>query len=138
MQNPSIERILKTLFLKVFLYFVGIRFYKTDLIPITAEFRKAIFRTFQGQEIEFIFYKEIFEDIIYRNGKISKINFHKYIIHSKFTDNLNCKELLVFNNMKFLFDSSKIIINDEAIITDVLLGIYLDFIKHEGIMNKKK
>jgi hypothetical protein len=114
----------------------GIRFFKTDIVPSYAEFRKAEFKTFGNNRVEFLFYREVLEDIIFKRGKIYKENFHCYIIQSRFDNNLP-DDIKQFNNLKFVFNMNSILVIDEDKVCKALLGVYLDFIKHELTLQKK-
>lgn len=127
----------KYLFFNFMLFIKGIRFFKTDIIPTNAEFRKAEFITFQNQRIEFLFYREVFEDIVYRKGRIHKENLHCYIIQSRF-DNGVPDDIKQFNNLKFVFNLNSVFMIEEDKVCEALLSVYLDFIKYEILLQKKK
>lgn len=120
----------KRLVLSLYLKYKGIRFYKTDTTPRTPEFQRAIFKTVGGHAVEFVFYRETFEDLIYKRGAFSKATFVGYVIQAKFEDGMP-DSLLQYNNLKFFFNSRNIILKDEQAIASTLLSIYLDFIKQE-------
>ena len=121
---------LKRLLLGLYLNYKGIRFYKTDTVPRSPEFQRAIFKTVGGHAVEFAFYRETFEDLIYRRGTFSKATFIGYVIQAKFEDGMP-DSLLRYNNLKFFFNSRNIFLTDEHAIAATLLRIYLDFIKQE-------
>lgn len=121
---------LKRLFLGLYLNYKGIRFYKTDTTPKTPEFQRAVFKTAGGYTVEFVFYKEIFEDLIYKRGVFSKEQFIGYVIQARFDEDLE-GSLIRYNNLKFFFNSRNIILRDEHSIAATLLSIFLDFIKLE-------
>lgn len=123
---------LRYLIFKLILYFRGIRFFKTDIDPSSVEFRKAEFKTFGEHQIQFLFYREILEDIRFKRGKITKERFHCYIIQSRFDPSLP-EDIVKFNNLKFMFNARNIFMKDEDKICEVLLSLYLDFIKHEQL-----
>jgi hypothetical protein len=127
---------LKYLVFKLVLFVRGIRFFKTDIIPSNAEFRKAEFKTLNDHTVEFLFYREVFQDIIFRRGRIHKENFHCYIIQSKFDNDLP-PDIKQFNNLKFVFNLNSVFLIEEEKVCEVLLGVYLDFIKREIILQKK-
>lgn len=121
---------LRRLWLKLFLYCKGIKFYKTHTIPKSPEFKKAEFRTVGNHLIEFFFYKEICEDLIFKRGKIKKQKFIGYVIQARFDESLP-KNLQRYNNLKFFFSSRRIRFTNEDDIVKALLNIYLDFIRSE-------
>lgn len=114
--------------LKLYLLTAGIRFYQTDTIPKTPEFRKVVFETIEDKEVQFFFYKDDFEHYIFRAGSIRKIKTVGYLIQAKFHDKApSC--LTVYNNIRFLFIANSYILNDEKLICETLLSIYLDLLK---------
>lgn len=120
----------QTLLFKLYLFFHGIRFYKTDAVPKSPEFRTASFQTVGRHNVEFFFYREVCEDIIYSKGRIRKEKFIGYVLKARFDETLPdifCQ----YNNMKFFFNSRYLKITDENKICDALLSIYLDFLRHE-------
>lgn len=127
---------LSRVWLKLILYFRGIRFYEMNGTPKTAVFRRAEFKTVQGHSVVFSFYKEDCRDLIYRKNKISEKLFTGYIIQAKFEADDIPKELLRYNSCKIFFDSSYIESIIEYELTSQLLAIYLDFIKAELERNK--
>lgn len=126
---------LKYLFFKLMLHYRGIRFFRTDIIPRKAEFRRTEFQTLDDRQIQFLFYREEFENIIFKRGKIFKESFHCYIVQSKF-DNYFPDDINKFNNLKFVFNANSLILTDEEKICTALLNVYLDFIKHEMLLQK--
>lgn len=114
----------------MYLYFKGIRFYETECIPKSPEFRKAVFDTVNKKQVEFYFYREICEDIIFKRGKLSKETFIGYVIQARF-DSSFPEKIYRFNNMKFFFNSKNVLVTDEYQICDTMLHIYLDFLKIE-------
>ncbi len=123
---------LSRLWLKLVLYFRGIRFYEMTGTPRTAVFRCAEFRTIQGHSVIFSFYKESFRDLIYRRNKISEKFFTGYIIQAKFEAEDIPVGLLKYNCCKIFFHSDHIGIINEDELTSKLLSIYLDFILLES------
>jgi hypothetical protein len=121
---------LQKLLFRIYLYFKGIRFYETECIPKSPEFRRAVFDTVNKKTVEFFFYREICEDLIFRRGKLSKETFIGYVIQARF-DNSFPDRIVHFNNMKFFFNSKNILFQDESQICDIMLHIYLDFLKAE-------
>lgn len=121
---------LKRLLLRMILFFKGVRFYETTAVPKSPEFRKVEIRLVNGHRVEFYFYKEHCEDLIFRYNKISRETFYGYVIQARFCDNLP-EVLYRYNNVKFFFNPKAIFGFNEEILTEVLLEIYLNFIKEE-------
>lgn len=120
----------QTFLFKLHLLFKGIRFYKTEVTPKNDEFRTATFHTVGKHRVEFLFYREVCEDLIFRGGKIKKETFIGYVIRARFDENLP-EILYQYNNLKFFFNSRYLKITDENRICDALLNIYLDFLRNE-------
>lgn len=121
---------LDKLFLRVAMFFKGIRFYKTNLIPKNPEFRRATFQLNTGSKLDFYFYRENFEDMVYQRGTIKKKRFTGYIIQARFSDDLP-RPILQYNNLKFFFDHDTWLFQNEESLTDILLNIFMDFIESE-------
>lgn len=115
---------------KLYLFYKGIRFYKTDATPRTPQFRTAAFQTVGQKQVEFHFYRETFEDLIYKRGRIRTESFVGYIIQAKLDDELP-ERLTRYNNLKFFFNSKNWILKDDKLICQTLLNIYLDFLNAE-------
>lgn len=126
---------IKDLMFRWYLFYKGIRFYKTESIPKSPEFRKAVFQTVGDHKIQFFFYREICEDLIFKRGRIKKETWIGYLIQTKIDDNLpEC--LRRYNNLKFFFNSRNWVVSDQEKTTDTLLRIYLDFLKTELESNR--
>jgi hypothetical protein len=121
---------LKGFLFKLNLFHKGIRFYRTDAMPRTPQFKTAIFQTVNGRQVEFHFYKEACEDLIYRHGRIRSEKFIGYVIQAKLDQALPAR-LVNYNNLKFFFNSRNWIIKNDELICQTLLNIYLDFLKAE-------
>lgn len=110
----------------------GIRFYETNIVPKSPDFRSKKFETVDGHEINFYFFKEECEDLIHRRGKISREVFTGYTIQAHFDEGIPIThDLQRFNNLKFFFNGKDFPQIDEKKITDCLLEIYMDFIRSE-------
>jgi len=121
---------LKTLLVKLYLFFHGVRFYTTDRIPKTGEFKKAEFYTIDGCHIKFYFYKEIYEDLIFKRNKFYKEKFIGYLIQADLDPKIP-EEFQVFNNLKIVFNSNLITAHNENEVDRELLAIYISFMKQE-------
>lgn len=117
-------------YLRLMLFLKGIRFYKTDLVPQNEEFRKATFNLNTGEVLEFYFYKELVEDLVYKRGVIKKKHYTGYVIQARFSDGLP-ESLRQYNNLKFFFDNERWYFKDEEALTNLLLNIFVDFILEE-------
>jgi hypothetical protein len=119
---------LKRFLFKLYLFHKGIRFYRTDATPNTPQFRTAVFQTVGNLKVEFHFYKETCEDLIYKQGRIKSEKFIGYVIQATLDQELP-ERLSKYNNLKFFFNSKNWILKDDNAICETLLNIYLDFLK---------
>ena len=126
----------KLLFIKLLIYYKGIRFYKSDIEPLSDGFKEMSVQTIDGKSIIFYFHEDEYIDYIYKRGTIRKSVFKTHTIRSVMSDNIDDK-LLTFNNLKIVFKSNDFCFKDRDIFIKVLLSIFLDFIKKE-ILNEKK
>lgn len=127
---------LKYLFFRIYIYFTGIKFFKTDIHPVTKPLRSAIFTTIKGDIITFNFYKEVSEDIFFIKGNIIKEKFYYYVVIADFPTQ-SFEELKEFNNLRYCFREDSIWIKDEVKISQMLIGVYMDFITSEIELKKK-
>lgn len=123
-------KLIKQLTLRLILRLRGIRFYETSHVPRTQPMRRGVFNTRNQGPVEFHFYKEFCEDVVYKHGKIRKLQFVGFVVQARFAGDVT-PALRRYNNLKFFFPAKYLrYLNDEQI-TEALLRIYLDFIHHE-------
>lgn len=120
----------KRFLFRLYLFHKGIRFYRTDTMPRCPQFKTAVFQTVGNHRVEFHFYRESCEDLIYKNGRIRSEKFIGYTIQAKLDQDLP-EKLAAYNNLKFFFNSKNWILKDDEVICQTLLHIYLDFIDAE-------
>lgn len=116
--------------IRLWLYFIGVRFYRTLLIPNKAEVLKTTFELVDEQNIEFLFYRETFSDICYRKGKFKNKLYYSFIIQGKFPETLE-NSLIRFNGQFFFFKGSWLRWVNTEILADELLRVYLDYLREE-------
>ena len=121
---------IKRLWLKAVLHYRGIRFYQTDIVPKSPEFRSAEFMVVGGHTVEFFFFKDECVDLIFKRGRISKEQFIGIVIQARFTSEAP-PMLSKYNNLKFFFNTKNIFVSDEIEIASALLEIYIRFIENE-------
>ena len=112
---------------RVYLYFRGIRFYKTADIPTSAVFLKTVVKTVEGRQIVFNFYKESFEDFVHRHGRCCKKVFSGIVVEAKLDESLPTR-LYKFNNMKIFFKEIDGSFIGERNASAIVLNAFLDFI----------
>lgn len=120
----------RRLWLKIILFYRGIRFYQTDIVPKSPEFRSAEFRLIGGQIVEFFFFKDESVDLIFKRGKITRELFIGIVIQARFESDAS-PVLRRYNNLKFFFNTKNILVSDENEIAAALLQIYIRFIENE-------
>lgn len=118
------------LFLKWMLYWHGIRFYQTPNTPSGVEFLKTVFKTVNGLKISFLFYKETCEDQVFQRGKFHIATFQGYFVKAEFDEGLP-DSLKGFNNFKIFLRSRLLRKLSDKTISEILLNMYLEFIKQE-------
>lgn len=116
--------------LKLLVCLFGIKFYQSDIEVKNSEVIRSVFKTFQNQEIKFLFYRENLEDILYRYNSFKKVNIHIFLIQLEI-DGVIKTPLLKFNKKKFSIKGNwlKWIPDDD--LADVLLDIYLNYVETE-------
>lgn len=124
------RKLLQGLLFRWAIFYRGIRFYQTSMVPKNPEFKSAEFETIEGQKVEFFFYREQCEDLIFRRGRIRKETFVGYVIQAQFDEGLPDR-LHKYNNLKFFFNSKDFFFRDEQVVVRNLLAIYLDFLRSE-------
>ena len=87
-------------------------------------------QSIEGNAVEFFFYRESCEDLIFKRGKIRKQVFIGYVIQARFDEQL-LPHMKHFNNMKFFFNSRDFVMDDEDALLRKLLGIYISLFKTE-------
>lgn len=103
---------------------------------MSKQFKTAVFETIGNHVVEFHFYREECEDLIFRFGHIQSEKFIGYVIQAKLDQDLP-GILTRYNNLKFFFSSKDWLIKDDDEICAILLNVYLDFINDELKSNRK-
>lgn len=116
--------------LKLLVYLFGIKFYQSDIEVKNTEVIRSVFKTFQNQEIKFLFYRENLEDILYRYNSFKKVNNHIFLIQLEI-DGVIKTPLLKFNKKKFSIKGNWLKWVPDDDLADVLLDIYLNYVETE-------
>lgn len=116
--------------LKLLVYLFGIKFYQSDIEVKNTEVIRSVFKTFQNQEIKFLFYRENLEDILYRYNSFKKVNNHIFLIQLEI-DGVIKTPLLKFNKKKFSIKGNWLNWIPDDVLADVLLDIYLNYVETE-------
>ena len=117
------------IWIRLILFFRGIRFYETDVLPSVESFGSAEFSLIDDCKVTFSFYKETCTDLIYRRGQISEDNFVGYTVHAQLDNASAAGREFRYNNLKFFFHCPKGLHVDDGMISRYLLSIFLDRIK---------
>jgi hypothetical protein len=121
---------MKLFLFRLYLYFVGVKFYKTNSVPKSPEYKTASFEMVDGKKVEFFFYREEGEDLIYKLGGVRREEFVGYVIQARFNEELP-EILYKYNNLKFFFNINNVLRVSEEDISKVLLSIYMDFLESD-------
>ncbi len=116
--------------LKLLVCLFGIKFYQSEIEIKNTEVIRSVFKTFQDQEIKFLFYRETVEDILYRYNSFKKVNNHIFLIQLEI-DGVIKTPLLKFNKKKFSIKGNWLNWIPDDVLADVLLDIYLSYAKSE-------
>ena len=116
--------------LKLLVCLFGIKFYQSDIEVKNTEVIRSVFKTFQNQEIKFLFYRENLEDILYRYNSFKKVNNHIFLIQLEI-DGVIKTPLLKFNKKKFSIKGNWLKWVPDDDLADVLLDIYLNYVETE-------
>lgn len=116
--------------IKLWIYFIGVRFYKTLFVPENAETIKSVFKTSGDKEIKFLFFQESYEDIVYKRGKFSTINTHAFILQVKIDEEIQTPALR-FNHTRYFFHGTFFPWFKDQDVADALLTIYLKFLEKQ-------
>lgn len=126
---------LRWLYIKSYIYFRGVRFYSTHRNPDVKEFKRAEFKTIEGKEIIFKFYKETYIDCVFKRNKIIDKKILAYVISIDIDEDLDVA-IKDFNNLKIVFSSDLITDEHEEELDKQLLNVYLKFLKNKLLTKK--
>ena len=121
---------MRLLLLKLRIYLKGIRFYKSDLEPLSDEFKVLSVKTIDNKFIKFYFHEDDYTDYIFKRGKIEKVTFKTLTIRAVIDESFE-EQYLSFNNLKIVFKIDEFCFEDRDKLIKVLLNIFLSFIKKE-------
>lgn len=121
---------MRLLLLKLRIYLKGIRFYKSDLEPLSDEFKVLSIETIDNKFIKFYFHEDDYTDYIFKRGKIQKVTFKTLTIRAIIDESFE-EQYLSFNNLKIVFKIDEFCFEDRDKLIKVLLNIFLSFIKKE-------
>lgn len=113
---------------RLFIFLLGVRFYKSTQVPIDSHKLKAVFKTFRDQEIYFLFYKETVVDTEYRFGSFRNVYSETIVIEANFNSDIEYP-LMKFNGFFFLFKGRMFRWLNYEILAKVLLEIYIDHLE---------
>lgn len=123
----KISRFFKKLVIKAFLYFRGVTFYQTELVPKTNSYKRLEIETVHGHEVTFFFYEEEMADIRYKYGYFKHSRIKVCLLQAAFDDKMP-PLIKKYNNLKIMIDKGDFLFDDDELIAEVLMTAYLDFI----------
>lgn len=118
------------LLVRVYLYFRGIRFFRSQSIPTDAVWMKKEIRTVCNRSVVFNFYRQTYEDYVYRFGVCFTKPFTGVLIEAKMGNDLPIK-LFKFNNLRLMFEDRHYSWTDSTHANDIILSVFLDYIIRE-------
>lgn len=113
---------------RFYIHQIGTRFYRIPNAEVHGEEIGVLIEGIQGEQIEFKCYKQPIQYLFFRRGRIQRRKYNVFIISAQFSDQLPSR-LKYFSNIRLFADSRSLIFRNDAVIFDVLLPIYLDFIE---------
>lgn len=120
-------KLFKKLIIKAFIYFYGVTFYETDIVPKSPSYKKLRVETIHGHEVQFFFYEELIHDIRYKHGKFILSDVKICLLQASFDQDM--PDLIKkYNNLKIMINKGDFLFDDVSMISDVLVSAYLDFI----------
>lgn len=129
-QHVAVMTYLHHLLFRLLVYLKGINFFKIDDMIGASLVSSGTFVVTENRHIHFNFYKQTYEDIVYKRGNVSKETLVGYIVECTFDPSFP-KNLRDFNNMKFVLRNSFLFSKlNEDIILHFLIEFYVDYIKH--------
>lgn len=123
------------LILKFIIHMYGLRFFKQPMTAKTVVLGTTTLTLTNGSELKFTFYKQSYNDVVYKRGYVSRQTYVGYIIGCDFDDNFP-EHLAKYNNLKFtlhrsIFHSWLFDYIDEEAIAHLLMDFYVRFIENE-------
>jgi hypothetical protein len=118
---------LRSVFIFLYVYFAGVRFYHTTMTPTTQNIEKVVIKTVKGYTITFSFYREKLNYISYFLGHNKLSAATVYVISANFSEDAPV-EIRRYNSVKLLIKDGLQFINDSSVISRLLLNAYLDFL----------
>lgn len=116
--------------LRWWIFLFGIKFYESKFLPVSAEVVRSEFLTVKDQVVKFLFFHEVYEDKVYKRGKFTSLKSHAFVVQAIFDDRITYP-VIKFNRTRYLFRSQFFPWCNDQVIADILLSIYLDFIRTE-------
>lgn len=118
---------LRSVFIFLYVYFAGVRFYHTTMTPTTQNIEKVVIKTVKGYTITFSFYREKLNYISYFLGHNKMAAATVYVISAEFSEDAPI-EIRKYNSVKLLIKDGLRFIEDSSVISRLLLNAYLDFL----------
>ena len=116
--------------LLTYVWWFGIRFYQMKVIPSNAEVMKHTFAGVEGHKIEILFYREIYDDHVYRFGRFFPKRKESFIVEGNF-DDIPPNKIQRFNRIRYTFNSWIFRQLNNEVVAFVLTSVYINFITNE-------
>ena len=114
--------------LRMWVSFVGIRFYEGIHEPINYETIRTAFFLINGEKIEFRFYRETFTDRLFRNGSFKEVKTHAFLVKPMFHPSLGAK-VMRFDGSHYLFRGNIVRFFPDKVLADVILDVYIRYLE---------
>lgn len=121
----------KRVILRLYIYFSGASFYLSDLTSDKEKTKELVVKYLNGYEVKFYFHKETVTYYKLFMGYISNERKCIYVVSAVYNEHVPSK-VRKFKNLR-LYAKSKLFIflNDEQLIYEALVNVYLECLTHE-------
>ena len=115
----------------LYVYLVGVRFYKIPDDFLTRKYRDVVCITHDGKKITFTFYNATHTLYIYKRDKAVRINRKALIVKAAYDEDFP-EEIKRFNELVFYFTGLFARLYRSKIINEIMILAYLDVVKSHG------
>ncbi len=123
-------------FLLFFWWLVGLRFHDLKVVPTDVEVVKTIYAVVNEKNIEILFYREIYREIIYQFGFYFSKKTVSFIVEGIF-EQIPPNNIQRYNRRRYIFKSWWLSKLNDKIIASVLTTIYMDHLANELSKNQQ-
>ena len=119
-----------------FWWIVGLRFHDLKVVPTDVEVVKTIYAVVNEKNIEILFYREIYREIIYQFGFYFSKKTVSFIVEGIF-EQIPPNNIQRYNRRRYIFKSWWLSKLNDKIIASVLTTIYMDHLANELSKNQQ-